>query len=247
MQLELTLEIPGVATSPMGMDPTGALRSTSTCSGVCKQAITPEKPCGGVGSHMSAKAWVNGEGWGGVGVLGGETGGFIGIILESWLDPTFSLGVLVGWGISPAATTGWDGCNTFSHPKNFGAPPSRAGSGTQCSLDISAAQRVCRLSSSSFLVRATPWKTSSSVKERYHFTSSLGSNMLFASSHGPPPAGRLFCSAQCWRALAYATTFSLGISLMPIHAKNQVSWGHKLLSAKAWQCRGSLESGLLWT
>ena len=80
-------------------------------------------------------------------------------------------------------------------------------------------QRVCRLSSSSFSGRATLQKTSSSVKERYHFTSSLSSNMLFANNHGSPPAGRLFCSTQCWRALAYATTFSLGISLMSLQAK----------------------------
>ena len=29
--------------------------------------------------------------------------------------------------------------------------------------------------------------------------------------------------------------------------KYRVSWGHKLLSVKVWQCRGSLESNLLWT
>ena len=70
-----------------------------------------------------------------------------------------------------------------------------------------------------------PQKISSSVKERYHFTSSLSSNTLFTNKHGSPPAGRLFCSAQCWRALAYATTFSLGISLMSLHAKIE-SAGH---------------------
>ena len=60
--LELTLEIPGVATSLMGMASTGALRSTSTSSGVCKQVITPEKPCGRAGSDTSAKACMDGEG-----------------------------------------------------------------------------------------------------------------------------------------------------------------------------------------
>ena len=43
--------------------------------------------------------------------------------------------------------------------------------------------------------------------------------MLFTNYHGSPPAGRLHCSAQCWRALAYATTFSQGISLMSLQAK----------------------------
>ena len=61
MQLELTLEIPVVATSPMGIAPTGTSRSTSMNSGVHKQAVTPEKPCGKVGGYRSAKACVGGE------------------------------------------------------------------------------------------------------------------------------------------------------------------------------------------
>ena len=219
MQLELTLEMPGLVTNPMGMAPTGTSRSTSTSSGVCRQAVTPEKPHGRVGSCMSAKACVAGECWGGVGVLGGEISGFIGIIWENWLDPTFSLQVLVGLGMSPAATTGQDGCNTFSYPKNFGALSSGTGSGIPCALGMSVMQGVLGLSSSSFLGRSTPLKTSSSMKERYHFTSSLSSKMLLASKHGSPPGGGLFCSAQCWRDLAYATTFSCGISLMSLHAK----------------------------
>ena len=48
MWLELTLEIPGVATSLMGIAPMGASRSTSMSSGVCKQAVTAEKSCGTV-------------------------------------------------------------------------------------------------------------------------------------------------------------------------------------------------------
>ena len=63
------------------------------------------------------------------------------------------------------------------------------------------------------LWKGHPQKTSS-VNNRYHLISSLNSSMLFANKCGSPPAGRLFCSAQCWRALAYATTFSLGISLL---------------------------------
>ena len=62
MQLELTLEIPGVTTSLMGMSPMGVSRSTSTSSGVHKQAITPEKPCGRVGGCTSSTACVNREG-----------------------------------------------------------------------------------------------------------------------------------------------------------------------------------------
>ena len=83
MQLVLTLEIPGVATSLMGMVPMGDSRSTSMSSGICKQAVTPEKPCGGVGSCTSTNACAGKESLGGVGVLSGEAGGFIGIIQES--------------------------------------------------------------------------------------------------------------------------------------------------------------------
>ena len=45
-QLMLTLDIPGAANSPMGMDPTGTSRPTPTGSGVCRQAATPDKPHG---------------------------------------------------------------------------------------------------------------------------------------------------------------------------------------------------------
>ena len=218
MWLVLTVEIPGVTTSQMGMVPMGASRSTSTSFGIHKQAITPEKPHSRVGGCTSTSACTGEEGLGGVGVLGGEAGGFMGINQESQLDPTFSLKALDGWGISLAATTGQDGCSTFSHPINLGALSSRAGSSAQCNLGMSAVERVFGLFSFSFSGRATPQKTSSSVKERYHFTSSLSSYTLTTNNHGPPPVGRLFSSAQCWRALAYTNTFSLGISLISLHA-----------------------------
>ena len=104
-------------------------------------------------------------------------------------------------------------------PKTLGLSLPRAGSSGQCTFGISAVERVFRLSFSSFSGRATLQKTSSLVKDRYHFTSSHSSNMLFTNNCGPPPAGRLFCSAQCWRALEYTTTFSLGISLMSLQSK----------------------------
>ena len=121
----------------------------------------------------------------------------MGIIWDIWLDPTFHLGVLVGQGISLAATTGWDRCNTFSHPTNFGALPSSTGSGMQRALGELVAPGVCRLSSSSSLGRATPQKTSLSVKESYHLTSSLSSRTLLTNKWGSPVAGGMFCSAQC--------------------------------------------------
>ena len=98
------------------------------------------------------------------------------------------------------------GSSTFSHPKNFGDPLSGASSGVQGALGMSVTERVSGLSPLASWEGPTPQKTSSLVKERYHFTSSLSSNTLSANNRGPPPAGRLFSSAQCWRALAYATT-----------------------------------------
>ena len=56
------LAIPGAATSSTGRIPTGSSRSTSTSLGARKQAVTPAKPWGGVGGHVSAKACIEGEG-----------------------------------------------------------------------------------------------------------------------------------------------------------------------------------------
>ena len=244
--LELTLEIPGVATSPMGIAPIGTSRSTSTSSGVCKQVITSEKPCGRVGGHTSTEACVGREGWGGEGVLRGETGSFISIIWESWLDPTFSLGVLVSWGISPVATTGQDGCKTFFPSQKLWDSPFQSWlRHTVCLGDVCSTKGLQTILLF-FLGDCHPQKTSSSVKERYHFTSFLRSNMLFTNNCVLPPAGRLYCSAQCWRALAYATTFSQGISLMSLQAKIESAGGMNF-SLQRHGVQGRLEGGLLWT
>ena len=127
--------------------------------------------------------------------------------------------------MSLVATTGQDGCNTISHPMNFGGLPSGTGSGMQGASGKLVGPGVCRLSSSSSSGRATPLKTSSLVKERYHLTSSLNSRTLLTNRQGSPLAGGLFCSAQYWRALAYTTTFSLGISRMSLHAKMELAGG----------------------
>ena len=98
--------------------------------------------------------------------------------------------------MSLVATTGQDGCNTFSHPTNFGAHLSSAGSGMEGASGKLVGPGVCGLSSSSSLGRGTPLKTSSLVKERYHLTSSLNSKILLANRWGSLLAGRLFCSTQ---------------------------------------------------
>ena len=89
-------------------------------SGIFKQAVTPTKPCGGVGGLTSANALAGGEGSGGEGAFGRWVRDLTGVICESWWDLPLSLKVRVGWGISPVVITGWDGCSTLSHPTNFG-------------------------------------------------------------------------------------------------------------------------------
>ena len=67
--LELTLEMPGVITSPMDIVPMGISQPISKTSGVFRQAITPVKPQGGVGSHLNANALAGGGDAGGNGVF----------------------------------------------------------------------------------------------------------------------------------------------------------------------------------
>ena len=83
MQLVLTLEIPGVATSPNSHGAHGYFKVHLYTFWHLQTSHHSRKPCGGVGSCTSANACAGEEGLGGVGVLGGETGGFMGIIWES--------------------------------------------------------------------------------------------------------------------------------------------------------------------
>ena len=199
------LEIPGVVTSPINRLPTGTSWSTSTSSGIFKQAITPAKPCGGVGGLTSTNALAGGEGSCGEGTFGRWIRDLTGVIRESRWDLPLSLEVWVGWGISPVVTTGQDGCSIWSHPTNFMVLSLGCSSGTGGIFGTSVGEEVVELFSASGT--ATPQKTSSSVKVRYHFTSSLSSNTLFTNKQDSPPVGRSFCSTQYWRALAYTTTF----------------------------------------
>ena len=73
-------------------------------------------------------------------------------------DPTFSLGVLGSWGISLAATTGQDGCNTFCHPKNFGTLSFGGGSSMGGALGMVAAARALGLSFFFLLQECHPLK-----------------------------------------------------------------------------------------
>ena len=111
-------------------------------------------------SHTGINALVGGGDAGGVGVFSGQIGDLTGVSREGqWA-------VLVGRGVSPAATMGWDGCRTFSHPAYCGTFSSGIGSNVQCSTGASVMLGFRGPPSPSSSGRTTPWKTSSSVKDR---------------------------------------------------------------------------------
>ena len=102
-QLELTLEMPGVNTSLMDIEPTGISRPTSTTSGVFRQAVTLVKPWGRVGSHFNANALAGGEDAGSNGAFGKQSCRIIGIVRVSCLILPFNFGMVAGLGISPGS------------------------------------------------------------------------------------------------------------------------------------------------
>ena len=69
--------------------------------------------------------------------------------------------------------------------------------------------------------------------------------MPFTNKWGSPPVGRSFCSAQYWRALAYATTFSLGTSLMSQLAKIEPGSGIRLCQWRHGRAGGAWRVALL--
>ena len=111
--LELTLEMLGVNTSAMDIEPMGIFQPTSMTSGVFRQAITLVKPRGGVGGHFNTNALASGGDAGSNGAFDKQTGRIIGIVhVSCWVLP-LDFGIMAGSGISPAANTSWDGCNFF--------------------------------------------------------------------------------------------------------------------------------------
>ena len=183
------------------------------------------KPHGGVGGLTSINALASGEGLGGEGVSNEGIGDSIGIICNNWCDLALHFEVWVGCSISPAVTTGQDGFNTFSHPMNCRDLSWDQGFGTRVVWGASAGEGVFGMPSSSASEMATPRKTSSSVKVKYHFVSSLSSHTSSANRQDSPPVGGLFCSAQYWSTLAYATVFSLQTSLISQLAKINLGSG----------------------
>ena len=121
----------------MDIVPTGISRPTSMTSGVVRQAITLAKPQGGVGGCLNANALAGGGDAIGNRAFDKQSGGLIGIVRASCLALPLNFGIVDGWGISPAANTGRDGCSTFSHLAYFGAFFSGIGFSTGCTSGTS--------------------------------------------------------------------------------------------------------------
>ena len=185
--LELRLDIPGA--SPIDMVP-----MDTSC--IFKQAVTPSKLHGRVEGFTGDTTVVDGEGLDRECTSGRWMGDFTGFIWVYRWDLPLGLEIWVGWGVSPVAITGQDGCNTLSLPTNFAVRYLGCGSSTGGVFGTLVGEGVVKTFSSYASRMGTPQKTSSSVKVRYHFTSSLSSNMPFANKWGPPPVGRLFCLAE---------------------------------------------------
>ena len=107
--------MPGFDTIPMVIALTGVFRSTSTSSRVLKQVATPAKPQGSEGGLTNANALASRGDLGGDEVLGVLGGGLKGMVLVGRRTLLFACSTVVGWGTSPAAITGQDGCNIVSH------------------------------------------------------------------------------------------------------------------------------------
>ena len=82
-RLELTLERPGLDTIPMDIVPTCISRSTSSSSGILKQAVTPVKPQGSVGSLTNASALSGRGDFGGNEAFGGLDDGVMEVVWVS--------------------------------------------------------------------------------------------------------------------------------------------------------------------
>ena len=258
--LELMLEIPRVITSPIDRGPTGTSWSSSMSSGIFNQVVTPVKPHGGVGGLTCVNALVGGEGSGREGALGRWIGDFTGVIHESWWDLPLGLEVWVGWGSPQQWLLAKMGVALYPIPQTLGFFPWVVVPAWGVFLECQWGKGLLSSFPPPPQGQLPLGKTSSLVKVRYHFTSSLSSNTLSANKWGSPPVGRSFCSTQYWRALAYATTFSLRTSLMSQLVKIESASGINLCQQRhgraggAWRvalpvssscnCRGSLKDAL---
>ena len=160
--------MPGVATNPINIGPTGILLLISTNSGTLRQDVTSVNPLGGVGGLTKANAFDGGEDIGTSRVLNRQDGRVARAVRESTQDLPFGLGTKVGGGISLVTCTGWEGCRTVSQPAYLDATHGAgdaSGMSVMFSISVTAAAAMTGWASSSS-GRSNPWKTSSSWNAR---------------------------------------------------------------------------------
>ena len=160
--------MPGVATNPIDIGPTGISLLISMNSGTLRQDVTSVNPVGGVGGLTKANAFDRGEDVGTGGVPNRQNGRAAGAVCESTRDLPFGLGTEVGRGISLATCTGWEGCRTISQLAYLDAIHSArdaSGMSVMFSISVTAAAVMMGWASSSS-GRSNPWKTSSSWNAR---------------------------------------------------------------------------------
>ena len=156
--------MPGVATNPIDIGPTGILLLISMNSGALRQDDTSVNPLGGVGALTKANAFDGGEDIGAGRVPNRQDGRAARAVCESTRDLPFGLGTKVGGGISLATCTGWEGCRTVSQLAYLDATHSArdaSGMSVMFSILVMAAAVTMGWASSS-LGRSNPRKTSSS-------------------------------------------------------------------------------------
>ena len=160
--------MPGVATNPIDIGPTGILLSISTNSGTLRQDVTSVNPLGGVGGLTKASAFDRGEDISTGRVLNRQDGRVAGAVCKSTRDLPFGLGMEVGGGISPAMCTGWEGCRIIPQLAYLDAA-SRAGDASGMSVMSSISVMAAAVTTGwapSSSGRSNPQKTSSSWNAR---------------------------------------------------------------------------------
>ena len=93
--------MPGFNTIPTAIALTGVFWSTSTSSGVLKQAATSVKPQGGVGGLTNANTLASGGDLSGDKALGALGSGLKGMVLVGLRTLFFTRVAVVGWGGFP--------------------------------------------------------------------------------------------------------------------------------------------------
>ena len=160
--------MPGVATNPIDIRPTGILLLISMNLGALRQDVTSVNPLGGVGGLTKANAFDGGEDIGTSRVPNRQDGRVARAVRESTQDLPFGLGMEVGRGVSPVMCTGWEGCRTISQLAYLDATRSAGddpGMSVMFSISVTAAAVTMGWASSPS-GRSNPWKTSSSWNAR---------------------------------------------------------------------------------